>query len=300
MSKRSWLTGSPGAAVVLPIIGLIGAIALWWLATIAFSIEPFLLPSPGDVISKFSEQPVYLLKETGVSLLETIEGFVLAIVIGVPIAIVIVRSAVLERLVYPLLLMVNAIPKIAVAPLLVVWMGFGQLPKVVMVLLMCFFPVVISTAQGMKSTPVELVELLRSLNASRAQEFFKLRLRYAMPQIFTGLEGGDLAGGDRFGDRRVRRRHPRSRLRDPAVRRECRHHAGIRRDHPAEHHEHRLVLQPGPARAPLAPVGAGGPMTVLLAGPSAPAWSSGLGSRPSLVAPVAALPALLSPGREAR
>ncbi|WP_405066107.1 ABC transporter permease [Kribbella sp. NBC_01510] len=188
MSKRSWLTGSPAAAVVLPIIGLIGAIALWWLATIVFSIEPFLLPGPGDVISKFSEQPVYLLKETGVSLLETIEGFVLAIVIGVPIAIVIVRSAVLERLVYPLLLMVNAIPKIAVAPLLVVWMGFGQLPKVVMVLLMCFFPVVISTAQGMKSTPVELVELLRSLNASRAQEFFKLRLRYAMPQIFTGLK----------------------------------------------------------------------------------------------------------------
>ena len=188
MTKRSWLTSSPAAAVILPIIGLIGAIALWWLATIVFSIEPVLLPSPGDVISKFSEQPVYLLKETGVSLLETIEGFVLAIVIGVPIAIVIVRSAVLERLVYPLLLMVNAIPKIAVAPLLVVWMGFGQWPKVVMVLLMCFFPVVISTAQGMKSTPVELVELLRSLNASRMQEFFKLRLRYAMPQIFTGLK----------------------------------------------------------------------------------------------------------------
>jgi NitT/TauT family transport system permease protein len=188
MTRRSWLTSSPAAAVVLPILGLIGAIALWWLATIVFSIEPFLLPSPGDVMSKFSEQPAYLLKETGVSLLETLEGFALAIVVGVPIAIVIVRSAILERLVYPLLLMVNAIPKIAVAPLLVVWMGFGQWPKVVMVLLMCFFPVVISTAQGMKSTPVELVELLRSLNASRAQEFFKLRLRYAMPQVFTGLK----------------------------------------------------------------------------------------------------------------
>lgn len=188
MTRRSWLTSSPAAAVLLPILGLIGALGLWWLATIVFSIEPYLLPSPGDVISKFFEQPAYLLTETGVSFLETIEGFVLAIVVGVPIAIVIVRSAVLERLVYPLLLMVNAIPKIAVAPLLVVWMGFGQFPKVVMVLLMCFFPIVISTAQGMKSTPVELVELLRSLNASRAQEFFKLRLRYAMPQIFTGLK----------------------------------------------------------------------------------------------------------------
>jgi len=188
MTRRSWLKNSTTAAVLLPIIGLAAAIALWWGATIVFGIESFLLPTPKDVVAKFSEQPGALLKETGTSLLETIEGFLLAIVIGVPIALVIVRSVILERLVYPLLLMVNSIPKVAVAPLLVVWMGFGQWPKVVMVLLMCFFPIVISTAQGMKSTPTELVELLRSLNASRAQEFFKLRLRYAMPQIFTGLK----------------------------------------------------------------------------------------------------------------
>ncbi|MEI8406148.1 MULTISPECIES: ABC transporter permease [unclassified Kribbella] len=188
MKKRSWLTTSPTAAVLLPILGLAGAIALWWLATIVFSIESYLLPTPYDVVVKFFDDPAYLLKETGTSFLETVEGFLLAIVLGVPIALLIVRSVILERLVYPLLLMVNAIPKIAIAPLLVVWMGFGQWPKVVMVLLVCFFPIVISTAQGMKSTPVELVELLRSLNASRAQEFFKLRLRYAMPQIFTGLK----------------------------------------------------------------------------------------------------------------
>jgi NitT/TauT family transport system permease protein len=188
MTRRSWLTDSPIAAILLPVIGLLAAIGLWWGATVAFAIPSYLLPSPWDVVVKFSDQPVVLLQETGTSLLETIEGFLLAIVIGVPIAIVIVRSVILERLVYPLLLMVNSIPKVAIAPLLVIWMGFGQWPKVVMVLLMCFFPIVISTAQGMKSTPVELVELMRSLNASRAQEFFKLRLRYAMPQIFTGFK----------------------------------------------------------------------------------------------------------------
>ncbi|MFI5692544.1 ABC transporter permease [Kribbella sp. NPDC051586] len=188
MTKRSWLTNSTAAAVLLPVIGLAATIGLWWGATVAFSIAPYLLPSPWDVVVKFFDQPGILLSETGTSLLETIEGFLLAIVIGVPIAVVIVRSVVLERLVYPLLLMVNSIPKVAVAPLLVVWMGFGQWPKVVMVLLMCFFPIVISTAQGMKSTPTELVELMRSLDASRPQEFFKLRLRYAMPQIFTGLK----------------------------------------------------------------------------------------------------------------
>jgi NitT/TauT family transport system permease protein len=188
MTRRSWLADSPVAAILLPVIGLLAAIGLWWGATVAFAIPSYLLPSPWDVVVKFADQPVVLLQETGTSLLETIEGFLLAIVIGVPIAIVIVRSVVLERLVYPLLLMVNSIPKVAIAPLLVIWMGFGQWPKVVMVLLMCFFPIVISTAQGMKSTPVELVELMRSLNASRAQEFFKLRLRYAMPQIFTGFK----------------------------------------------------------------------------------------------------------------
>jgi NitT/TauT family transport system permease protein len=188
MKRRSWLATSTGAAILLPAVGLVVAIGLWWGATVVFSIEPYLVPSPGDVAVKFFDQPGILLSETWTSLLETIEGFLLAIVIGVPIALVIVRSVVLERLVYPLLLMVNSIPKVAVAPLLVVWMGFGQWPKVVMVLLMCFFPIVISTAQGMKSTPTELVELMRSLNASRAQEFFKLRLRYAMPQIFTGFK----------------------------------------------------------------------------------------------------------------
>nr|WP_202886838.1 ABC transporter permease [Kribbella sandramycini] len=172
----------------MPVIGLIGAIALWWLAVIAFSIPEYLLPTPKDVTLTFFEQPAYLLEQLWVSFLETVEGFLLSIVVGVPIALLIVRSVLLERLVYPLLLMLNSIPKIAVAPLLVIWFGFGQGPKVLMVLLVCFFPVVISTAQGMKSTPAELVELMRSLNASRTQEFFKLRLRFALPQIFTGLK----------------------------------------------------------------------------------------------------------------
>ena len=188
MSNRSWLTTSRTAAVLLPVIGLIGALALWWLATIVFSIEKFLLPTPGDVYSTFMEQPGYLLEQTWVSFLETMAGFLASIAIGVPVALLIVRSAILERLIYPLLLGVNAIPKIAIAPLLVIWMGFGMFPKIVMVVLVCFFPVVISTAEGMKSTPAELVELLRSLNANRFQEYFKLRLRYAMPQIFTGLK----------------------------------------------------------------------------------------------------------------
>jgi NitT/TauT family transport system permease protein len=188
MTNRSWLTSSRTAAVLLPVVGLILALALWWLATIVFSIDSYLLPNPGAVVTAFLDQPGYLLQHTWTSLVETVEGFVLSIVVGVPVALLIVRSVVVERLLYPLLLALNSIPKIAIAPLLVVWFGFGQWPKVLLVLLVCFFPIVISTASGMKSTPAELVELLRSLNASKTQEFFKLRLQYALPQIFTGLK----------------------------------------------------------------------------------------------------------------
>jgi len=176
------------ATVVLPVLGLLAVIALWWLATVFFSIEEFLLPGPADVLAAFGEYPVYLLEHTWVTLVETVQGFGLSIVVGVPIALLIVSSTILERMIYPLLLALNAVPKIAVAPILVVWMGFGPAPKILLVFLVCFFPVVISTASGLKSTPAELVELMRSLDCTRRQEFVKLRFHHALPQIFVGLK----------------------------------------------------------------------------------------------------------------
>jgi NitT/TauT family transport system permease protein len=174
--------------IALPLLGLVAVIGLWWLATVVFGIEKFLLPSPKDVFEAYAEHQRYLLEQTWVTLLETVQGFALSIVVGVPIALLIVSSKILERMIYPLLLAVNAVPKIAIAPILLVWLGFGTWPKVIMVFLVCFFPIVISTASGMKSAPAELVELMRSLDSSRVQEFFKLRLRYAMPQVFVGLK----------------------------------------------------------------------------------------------------------------
>jgi NitT/TauT family transport system permease protein len=174
--------------IALPLLGLAAIIGLWWLATVVFAIEKFLLPSPKDVFDAYAVQQGYLLEQMWVTLLETVQGFALSIVVGVPIALLIVSSKILERTIYPLLLAVNAVPKIAIAPILLVWLGFGSWPKVIMVFLVCFFPIVISTASGMKSTPAELVELMRSLDSSRTQEFFKLRLQYALPQVFVGLK----------------------------------------------------------------------------------------------------------------
>lgn len=181
MRSRIW-------GVVLPVLGLLAIIGIWWLVTIVFGIDRFLVPTPGDVVSSFLELPGYLLEQSLVTLAETVQGFLMSIVVGVPIALVIVRSKILERMFYPLLVALNAVPKIAIAPILVVWFGFGPESKVLLVVLVCVFPVVISTASGMKSTPHELVELFRSLDSSRRQEFFKLRFLHALPQIFVGLK----------------------------------------------------------------------------------------------------------------
>ncbi|ANZ41338.1 ABC transporter permease [Lentzea guizhouensis] len=174
--------------VLLPLLGLTVVVGLWWLATIVFGVESFLVPSPADVVASFLEYPEHLLRQSLVTLWETVLGFLLSVVVGVPVALLIVGSKVLERMFYPLLVALNAVPKVAIAPIVVVWFGFGIESKVLMVVLVCVFPIVISTASGMKSTPHELVELLRSLDATRAQEFFKLRLMYALPQVFVGLK----------------------------------------------------------------------------------------------------------------
>jgi NitT/TauT family transport system permease protein len=174
--------------VALPVAALAAAIAAWWLAKIAFGFEAFVLPSPLQVAQSMWTERSFLPHETWVTLLETVEGFVLAIIVGIPVAVAIAYSTTLERSIYPLLVGLNAVPKLALAPILVLWMGFGTGPKVLMVLLICVFPIVLSTATGIKSTPRELQELIHALSASPWQAFRKVRFPAALPHIFVGLK----------------------------------------------------------------------------------------------------------------
>jgi NitT/TauT family transport system permease protein len=174
--------------VVLPLLTIAALVGLWWLATIVFGWKPFLVPSPKDVWEEMGRQRHLLPGHVETTLVETLEGFFLAIAIGVPVAVLIAYSRTLEATLYPALVALNAIPKIAIAPLLVIWMGFGQGPKVAMVVLICFFPIVISTATGLKSTPAEFVDLARSLAASQLQQFVKVRFPASLPYVFVGLK----------------------------------------------------------------------------------------------------------------
>jgi NitT/TauT family transport system permease protein len=174
--------------ILFPTLTIAGLVGLWWLATIVFGWQKFIVPTPKDVWHELVVQRHLLPGHFWTTLVETLEGFGLAIAIGVPVAVLIAYSRVLESTIYPALVALNAIPKIAIAPLFVIWMGFGAGPKIAMVVLICFFPIVISTATGLKATPAELVDLARSLSASHLQQFVKVRFPAALPYVFVGLK----------------------------------------------------------------------------------------------------------------
>ncbi len=180
--------GSLAWRILLPTLTLVAIVLLWWLATIVFGWEEFVVPTPGDVWTELSAQRQELPHHFWTTLVETLQGFGLAIVIALPVAVAIAYSRVLEATFYPALVALNAIPKIAIAPILVIWMGFGSGPKVTMVVLVCFFPIVLSTATGLKSTPPEFVDLVRSLSASQLQQFVRVRFPAALPYVFVGLK----------------------------------------------------------------------------------------------------------------
>ncbi|MEV6349466.1 ABC transporter permease [Actinoplanes sp. NPDC051851] len=171
----------------LPVLGPGVAVGVWWAVTVVFGIREFFLPGPGDIVAAFRAQPGYLLREAGTTLVETVVGFGVAAAGGLVLAVVLTAWRGLERAAMPVLVALNAVPKVAVAPLLVVWLGFGMRPKIVLVVLICFFPILVSAMAGLTSTPAELGELSRSLSASVRDTYLKIRLPWALPQVFVGL-----------------------------------------------------------------------------------------------------------------
>lgn len=170
----------------------IGALlVVWHLSVVIFDIPPYILPLPWDVLVELVEQwNVQLREETMVTFLESLGGFLLAIAVSVPLAILITYSDLLNRLVMPALVVSQVIPKIALAPLFVIWLGFGMLPKVLMSFLVAFFAIVVSTVVGLQSIEPNMVHLSRSMGASTLQTFLKVRLPNSLPTFFGGLKVG--------------------------------------------------------------------------------------------------------------
>ena len=162
----------------------------WELASSVFRIPQFLLPAPSAIFARLIENPAPLVGHSMTTLQEVLLGFLLGVVVSIPLGILIVYSQFLERLIYPFLVAFQAIPKVALAPILVVWFGFGPTSKVMLGFITAMFPIVINTVIGMNQTPREMIYLMRSLGASALQIFLKIRLFTAAPYVFGGFKVG--------------------------------------------------------------------------------------------------------------
>lgn len=168
------------------LLGLL--IGIWWFVTDREMVAAYLIPPPAEVLDVLVEQRADLARHTWVTTYETLLGFALAALIGVFTAVLIVYSKTLEKAIYPIILFAQVIPKIAIAPILVVWFGYGISPKVMLAVLIAFFPVVISGVAGLRSTDPELLDLSATMGASRWKTFRKIRFPGALPHLMAGLK----------------------------------------------------------------------------------------------------------------
>jgi NitT/TauT family transport system permease protein len=176
------------AEYVVPAITLVGVLLAWEAATRAFRIPRFIVPAPSAILAEGWEWRYRFLGHAWVTLYETLGGFALSMLVGVPLAVLIVYSPTLKSALYPLIVLAQSVPKIAIAPVLLLILGHGEIPKVIVAFLVAFFPVVVDTATGLAATPPELLDLSRSYRASAFKTFLKVRLPMAMPFVFAGAK----------------------------------------------------------------------------------------------------------------
>lgn len=167
---------------------LVLVLALWEGGARAGWFPPYVLPAPSAIAVRLVATGGELWGHMLVTAAEIVLGFMLAIVIGIGLAAAIVFIPFVERAVYPWLVVVQVIPKVALGPLIVIWLGFGWLPKVFIAFLLAFFPIMIDSIVGMKSVDRDAVLLLRSMGAGHARIFRNLRLPSALPHIFGSLK----------------------------------------------------------------------------------------------------------------
>ncbi len=182
------MTAGNAKKLVYPTLGAILLLAIWHFYVVEFKVSIAVLPTPVQVIDAIVAKRQALLSEGWVTLKECIYGFVLAFALGVPLAVAVANSKTLNQMFYPLLIATQSVPKVALAPVVLVWLGTGLESKLTMAWLVAFFPIVVDTATGLRATPPDLLELAKSLRASRLQVFAKVQFPAALPFVLSGCK----------------------------------------------------------------------------------------------------------------
>lgn len=175
---------------VAPVASIIMLFVIWQVAVDAFHVRSLLLPAPTAIFAALFDSPRWFLTEGLYTLQTTLIGFALAVAVGVLLAILIVEVRLLESTLYAVIVALNSVPKVAIAPLFVIWLGTGPGPKVAIAFLIAFFPIVIDTVLGLKSVPKDMLDLAKSMQGGRFDQFWRIRLPSALPSIFAGMKVG--------------------------------------------------------------------------------------------------------------
>jgi putative hydroxymethylpyrimidine transport system permease protein len=170
-----------------PLVLLAAATGVWELVVRAAHVPDYLFPAPSAIASSFGSDAGLLGNATLVTVREVVLGFLLSVSLGLAIAVLVHVSSVLRQALLPVLVLSQAVPTVVLAPILAIVLGYGIAPKLVVVAIVCFFPIVVSAADGLHSVDTELVRMMRTLHGSRFAIFRRVEFPAALPAIFSGL-----------------------------------------------------------------------------------------------------------------
>ncbi len=173
---------------LMPLLGIVTFLLAWQIFVVVYNMPSYLLPSPRAIGNTFYNQLPILLKNGWVTVYEMLAGYAMAVGVAMPLAIAITSSKRFNEFVMPTMLFFQIVPKVAIAPLFLVWFGVGVTPKILVAFLISFFPIVIDAAVGLRSMSPEMGDLARSMGASRWQVFAQFRLPTSLPYLFSGLK----------------------------------------------------------------------------------------------------------------
>lgn len=171
-----------------PVAAIVGLILLWWAIVAAFSIPSYIIPSPIDVARSFGDDYATLLSNLAPTAIESVAGFLVGNIVAIGIAIVFVHWKTAERAFFPVAVFIRTVPIVAIAPILVVILGYGYSPKIIIAALISFFPTLVNMVRGLQAVDQQSLELLRVLSASRREVFFKVRIYASLPYLFSSLK----------------------------------------------------------------------------------------------------------------
>lgn len=181
-SQRDW------AATAISVAVLAALLVIWEGCVHAFGVKAVILPPPSAVLLELIKEPVWYLGHAWYTLLVTLGGFAMAVVLGVALAVLIVESKLFEKTVYTLIVGMNSVPKVAIAPLFVIWLGTGAEPKIAIAFLIAVFAIVIDTVLGLRSVPPDILDLGRALRGTRTMMLWRIRFPCALPSMFAGMK----------------------------------------------------------------------------------------------------------------